>query len=71
LSSSVKERAVGAIRRFWARSLFNKVALLLHFSLVFCCCGWTGRIGEQPAQPAGAPHPVEISESPAHRSAGW
>lgn len=34
-----------AIRQWWARSTLNKITLLMSFSLVFCCCGWTGRIG--------------------------
>ena len=55
-----------AIRQWWAKSMLNKITLLMSFSLVFCCCGWTGRIGgEQPADtvstismPAGqAVHP--------------
>lgn len=39
------------IRQWWAKSTLNKITLLMSFSLVFCCCGWTGRIGgEQPAE---------------------
>lgn len=62
-----------AIQRFWARSVLNKITLLMSFSLVFCCCGWTGRIGgEQPAQAAAPATPmVELSERPAHHAAGW
>jgi len=64
---------VQALRRFWARSVLNKVTLLMSFSLVFCCCGWTGRIGD------GSPNRtttsvtqvVELSERPAYRAAGW
>ncbi|NTU81870.1 MAG: hypothetical protein HGA45_21255 [Chloroflexales bacterium] len=62
-----------AIKRFWARSVLNKLTLLMSFSLVFCCCGWTGRIGgEQPAQAVAPEAPkVESSESHGHRAAGW
>lgn len=44
-----------AIHRFWARSVLNKITLLMSFSLVFCCCGWTGRIGQAGDRAAGAP----------------
>jgi hypothetical protein len=62
-----------AIQRFWARSVLNKVTLLMSFSLVFCCCGWTGRIGSEQRAPAAAPAAprVEMWESPEHRAAGW
>ena len=47
-----EELDVQAIQRFWAKSVLNKVMLLMNFSLVFCCCGWTGSIGgEPPAEP--------------------
>lgn len=36
-----------AIQRWWAKSVLNKITLLLSFSLVFCCCGWTGRVGNE------------------------
>lgn len=43
------------IRQWWAKSMLNKITLLMSFSLVFCCCGWTGRIGgEQPAETLSA-----------------
>ena len=62
-----------ALRRFWARSVLNRVTLLMSFSLVFCCCGWTGRIGEGgPDRAVSSPPPVvEISERPAYRAEGW
>jgi hypothetical protein len=64
---------VQAIQRFWARSALNKITLLMSFSLVFCCCGWTGRIGgEQPGQAVSSTAPkLEISQSPEHQATGW
>jgi hypothetical protein len=44
-----------AIRRFWAKSVLNKVTLLMSFSLVFCCCGWSGRIGQTGERAGGRP----------------
>ena len=43
-----------AIRRWWSRSMLNKLTLLMSFSLVFCCCGWTGRIGGEPPTEIGS-----------------
>lgn len=57
-----------AIRRFWAKSVLNKAALLMSFSLVFCCCGWTGRIGEAGDRAADAP-PIERPLSAAEAAA--
>jgi hypothetical protein len=62
-----------AIRRFWARSVLNKITLLMSFSLIFCCCGWTGRVGgEAPGRTASSALPsVEVSERPRYRTPGW
>jgi hypothetical protein len=62
-----------AIQRFWARSVLNKITLLMSFSLMFCCCGWTGRIGgAQPDQTVSTAAPrLEISQSAEHRATGW
>lgn len=61
-----------ALRRFWARSVLNKVTVLMSFSLVFCCCGWTGRIGDRnPSRTASSSSVVEISQSFAQQAAGW
>jgi len=67
-----EERAVQALRRFWAKSMLNKVTLLMSFSLVFCCCGWTGRIGDgSPDRTVNAaPSVAEMFERPAHWVAG-
>jgi hypothetical protein len=64
---------VQAIRRFWARSVLNKITLLMSFSLAFCCCGWTGRMGgEQPDHAAVPATPnMELSERSAYDAAGW
>ncbi|NJO81924.1 MAG: hypothetical protein HC828_03485 [Blastochloris sp.] len=39
-----------AIIRFWKRSVLNKASIIMSFSLIVCCCGWTGRIGSEPPQ---------------------
>lgn len=62
---------MGAIKRFWARSVLNKITLLMSFSLVFCCCGWTGRIGGgQPTEGLGAmPQISQVTERAARSGA--
>ncbi|NTU81403.1 MAG: hypothetical protein HGA45_18825 [Chloroflexales bacterium] len=58
-----------AIRRWWDRSVLNKITLLMSFSLIFCCCGWTGRVGgDAPDRAASSASP---RESPSHRAPGW
>jgi hypothetical protein len=53
--------------------VLNKITLLMSFSLAFCCCGWTGRMGgEQPDHAAVPATPnMELSERSAYDAAGW
>lgn len=52
------------LRRFWAKNVLNKIALLMSFSLIFCCCGWTGSIG------GGAPAKTSQSAPVLHLAGG-
>lgn len=64
LSIEREELDVQAIQRFWAKSVLNKVMLLMNFSLIFCCCGWTGRIGgEVPAEPVARSLPAAVDRA--------
>jgi hypothetical protein len=47
--------------------MLNKITLLMSFSLVFCCCGWTGRIGSE--QPAKTVSSASVPAAPTGK--GW